>query len=168
MKTFRTLLALLLMFAAILSLGAVAFAEDVKTETKTYKDKNGETVIEVYDEDGELIHKEEPYYKDEKKTGTLCYDSVIWCSWGKGTYTTSAAITLPVMEPEIELDRCLSFTLNMAYFQASKDHLGKQRLCNLFKVIGGCISDNLFDFQKFVFAVQLAVACQRIIHEILA
>ena len=56
MKTFRTLLALLLMFAAILSLGAVAFAEDVKTETKTYKDKNGETVIEVYDEDGELIH----------------------------------------------------------------------------------------------------------------
>ena len=148
MKTFRTLLALLLMFAAILSLGAVAFAEDVKTETKTYKDKNGETVIEVYDEDGELIHKEEPYYKDEKKTGTLCYDSVIWCSWGKGTYTTSAAITLPVMEPEIELDRCLSFTLNMAYFQASKDHLGKQRLYGSFKSAGYLNLDELEEFDK--------------------
>ncbi len=132
MKRINTLLAFLLAFAIILSLGATAFADEAnkKTETKTYKDKNGETIIEVYDEDGILIHKEEPYYnKDGKKTDTLCFDSVIWCSWSKDKYTTSAGWTLPVMKPETDLDRCLSFTLNMAYFQvASKDELGRQRL----------------------------------------
>ena len=86
-------------------------------------------MIEVYDEEGSLIHKEEPYYKDGKKTATLCYDSVIWCSWSKDKYTTSAGWTLPVMKPDTKLDRCLSFTLNMAYFKvASKDELGLQRL----------------------------------------
>ena len=125
----KTLIALLLVFAAILGLGTTAFAEESKTETKTYKDKNGETITEVYDEEGSLIHKEEPYYKDGKKTGILCYDAVIWCSWSKDKYTTSAGWTLPVMKPDTKLDRCLSFTLNMAYFKvANKDELGLQRL----------------------------------------
>lgn len=125
----KSVLAILLVLSALLSLSLTAFAESEKTETKTYKDKNGETITEVYDEDGYLIHKEEPYYKNGKKSGTLCYDSIIWCSWSSDKYTTPQAWTLPVMKPDTDLNRCLSFTLNMAYFQVGDQReLGTQNI----------------------------------------
>ena len=120
---------ILLLIVIVLSLSATADAAEGKTETKTWKDKNGEMVTEIYDEDGYLIHKEEPYYKNGKKSGTLCYDSVIWCSWSKETYTTQAAWTIPVLKPDTELNRCLSFTLNMAYYKVTDSReLGTQNI----------------------------------------
>ncbi|MCR5135933.1 MAG: hypothetical protein K6C12_02380 [Oscillospiraceae bacterium] len=125
----KKLLAMLLLLSLVLSLGVTAFAEEGKTETKTWKDEKGETVTEVYDEDGRLIHREEPYYKNGKKSGTLCYDSIVWCSWSNDKYTTQAAWTLPVLKPDTELNRCLSYTLNMAYFKiADSRELGTQNI----------------------------------------
>ena len=129
MKSLKSITALLLVLAVILSLGMTAYAEEAKTETKTFRDEKGNTVTEVYDEDGYLIHKEEPYYKNGKLSGTLCYDAIIWCSWDKDMYAAPSGFSLPVMKPDTELDRCLSYTLNMAYFKvADKTQLGLQTL----------------------------------------
>ena len=85
-------------------------------KTVTYQDANGEVITEVYDDAGNLIHKEEPYYENGKKAGTLCYDAEIRCRvsmWD--TYVTPSSWRLPVIYPSKSLDKCLSFTLNMTY-----------------------------------------------------
>ena len=153
MKKMKILLSLALVVAALLSLGVTAFAEEAKTEVRTFLDENGETVTEVYDADGSLIHKEEPYYKDGKKSGILCYDALVWCSWADEKYTAQSGWTLPVLKPEKELRRCLSYTLNMAYYKvADMAELGLQtvfcREDGTFKKIGYLDMKELEEFSS--------------------
>ncbi len=141
----KMFIAMLLVLSLILSLGVVAMAADAEEpevteesssaekedakeyETKTYEDENGETITEVYDEEGNLIHKEEPYYEKGEKTATLCYDAEIECSFSGDTYTTQSWWILPVIAPEQDLDKCLSFTLNLTYYYIEDPQgLGKQ------------------------------------------
>ena len=90
-------------------------------KTVTSKDENGNTITEVFDENGKLIHKEEPYYKDGKLSGTLCYDAEISCTWSAEQFTTPSSWILPVSKPDISLDQCLSFTLHATILQATVD-----------------------------------------------
>ena len=95
--------------------------------TVTSKDENGNTVTETYDENGKLSHKEEPYYKDGKLAGTLCYDAEISCGWSGEQYTTPSRWILWVMKPDKALEKCLSFTLNATITAANMDSaLGTQ------------------------------------------
>ncbi|MCR5138432.1 MAG: serine/threonine protein kinase [Oscillospiraceae bacterium] len=100
-----------------------------KERKKVYQDAKGETVTEEYDKDGVLIHKEEPYYENGRRTATLCYDRTISCSWSGDRYTTSSAWTIPVLKPDTALTRCLSFTLKMKYLEvADSRELGTQNI----------------------------------------
>ena len=149
--TEKILVSIMLMLSLGVSLGIPAIAApSISTETeeqeaivekKTYQDENGETITEIYDEEGKLIHKEEPYYKDGKKTATLCYDAEIACSFSGDKYTTPSWWVLPVIAPEQELNQCLSFTLNLVYYSIEDPQgLGKQvifyRVDDVFKKAG--------------------------------
>lgn len=142
MRLTRKLFAILLILIVLCGLSVTAFADgDGSPTTKTYKDNNGETITEIYDENGILIHKEEPYYKDGKKSGTLCYDAFIECRFSDETYTTTSSWILPVIQPEVTLDKCLSFTLNLAYYMIEDPKgLGTQviycRQNGIFKKVG--------------------------------
>ena len=95
--------------------------------TVTSKDENGNTITETYDKNGKLFHKEEPYYKDGKLAGTLCYDAEISCGLSGEQYTTPSRWILWVMKPDKALDKCLSFTLNATITSANMDSaLGTQ------------------------------------------
>lgn len=94
-----------------------------RTITKT--DENGNTITETYDKDGNLSHREEPYYKNGNLAGTLCYDAKIECSSSSEQYPLSNGWSIVVWKPETKLDQCLSFTLNTTITEISnKSALG--------------------------------------------
>ena len=95
-------------------------------ETKTYQNEKGETITEVYDAAGKLIHKEEPYYVGGVKKGTLCYDAEIKCSASGETYTNETGWTLPVFKPDKTLSGALSYRINLTYYKLSDEELGEQ------------------------------------------
>lgn len=125
----KKMIAILLALATVCSFAVTSFAAEDKTTTKTYQDKNGGTITEVYDEDGVLIHKEEPYYKNGKRSGTKCYDSFILCDYTDKTYSSPLSWSLPILAPEEPIKKCLSFNLNVIIFSIDKEkNLGTQRI----------------------------------------
>ncbi|MCR5138439.1 MAG: FHA domain-containing protein [Oscillospiraceae bacterium] len=95
-------------------------------ETKTYLDAQGEQVTEVYDSTGKLIHKEEPYYVDGIRKGTLVYDAEIKCDPTDERYSNESGWSLPVFKPQTALNGALSYTINLTYYKLSEEELGEQ------------------------------------------
>lgn len=104
-------------------------SSSTSSDTKTSYDKNGEKITEKYDANGKLTYKEEPYYVNGRKSGTLVYEAEITCFNLGETYTTPSSWIIPVMTPLTRLDRCLSFTLNMIFYEVDdSSRLGTQNV----------------------------------------
>lgn len=86
-------------------------------------------VVSKYDDEGNLLYKEEPIFTDGIETGLQTYIRLVDCMATDETYDTLYQWTVPVYRPAISLDNCKSFTICFKYNSIPDTiSLGYQRL----------------------------------------
>lgn len=109
--------------------------ELIKTTAKDGEDIHGNNVTtEYYDEDGDLTRRDEPYYENGVRIGTLRWSSYVSLTYGKLRQYVGAW-SVPLYEPGVNLDQCLSFTANCMYLELDEREFGTFRV--IYRAKGG-------------------------------